>query len=140
MQRVRTDGAQVSAEDREAPHEDHEDHGDEDDGRDDGCAVGAEVGFMSVFGVSVFALVVVFLGGVVTGAALVFFARGPVIAWCRVNDDPPVDPTFVEVLAPAPERSGRLRQHGPWERVAGRPATYVVPSPPRRRLPRGGAR
>lgn len=96
---------------------------------------------MSVLGVNVFALLVVFLGGVVTGAALVFFARGPVVAWFTVRDDREVDPVFVEVLPPAPARTGRLRQHGAWEQVASRPPTYArVPGTARRPIARGGAR
>lgn len=95
---------------------------------------------MTVLGVNVFALLVVFLGGTVTGAALVFFARGPVVAWFRVNDEPSVDPVFVQVLPPAPSRGGRLRQHGAWERVASVPPTYAVPGSSRRALGRGGAR
>jgi len=78
---------------------------------------------MSVLGVNLFGFVVVFLAGVVTGAAVVFFVRGPLVAYFRVRDEP-AQPVYVEVMSPEPARRGRRRQP-PWERVAVRVSPYA---------------
>lgn len=94
---------------------------------------------MSVFGINVFALVVVFLAGVVTGGMVVFFVRGPVVAFFRVKDEP-ADPVYVEVQASESYRRARVRRGRPWERVAGRPRPYsALPVDSRKELGRGGA-
>lgn len=89
---------------------------------------------MSVFGASGFALVVVFLAGVVTGGMAVFFVRGPVVAFFRVKDEP-ADPVYVEVLSP---QSRRLPRRRPWERVAVNARDAALPTDLRRQLNRGG--
>lgn len=95
---------------------------------------------MSLFGINAFAFVVLFLAGVVTGAMVVFFVRGPVVAYLRLRDEP-VEPVYVEVMSPQRTRR-RLRREPPWERVAVRVSPYaaVPQQPSRRELGRGGAR
>lgn len=68
-----------------------------------------------------FALVVAYLGGVVTGGMLVFFARGPLVAFFQVKDEPPDRPVYVEMYAPTPDQRRHVRGRGrPWNRVATR--------------------
>lgn len=77
---------------------------------------------MTVLGMNAFAFVVVFLAGVVTGALVVFFVRGPLVAYFRLRDEP-VEPVYVEVMSPQPT-GRRGRRQAPWERVAVRVSPY----------------
>ncbi|MQA05600.1 MAG: hypothetical protein GEV07_23740 [Streptosporangiales bacterium] len=92
---------------------------------------------MTVLGVNLFGLIVAFLAGVVTGGMVVFFSRGPVVAYFRVKDEPDPEPVQVEVLAQ--QSRHRVRRQPVWERVAARPVWSEVPEATRRQLGRGGA-
>lgn len=91
---------------------------------------------MAVFGANVFGLLVAFLAGVVTGGMVVFFSRGPVVAYFRVKDEPDPEPVQVEVLATRPR--SQMRQQPVWERVTTRPAGATLPASARRQLDRRG--
>ncbi|MQA02146.1 MAG: hypothetical protein GEV07_05275 [Streptosporangiales bacterium] len=91
---------------------------------------------MTVLGVNLFGLIVAFLAGVVTGAMVVFFTRGPVVAYFRVKDEPDPHPVQVEVLASQPRP--RVRRQPVWERVTARPVGATFPEAARRQLGRGG--
>ncbi|MQA04324.1 MAG: hypothetical protein GEV07_16915 [Streptosporangiales bacterium] len=91
---------------------------------------------MSVLGVNLFGLIVAFLAGVVTGGMVVFFTRGPVVAYFRVKDEPDPQPVQVEVLASRPRPC--VRRQPVWERVTARPVDAVLPESTRRQLGHGG--